>query len=189
MPSMEPGKERGSARRANARSAVGLQVPCALRCHLIDSRRLDQWLSIASQVALGDVVTEHEDQVRFSLHRSGAGWRLTARLANRQRQAEGNAGGGKERRQEQSSWYGLTGFSVTVFSVTGFLESLGRRAEGQWMESRYSKQKDRGDAGWGRRNLWRSVLDGRICAARRLLCYSTHLLAHRRITMRRSPAS
>ena len=59
---MKAGEEGGTARGADARAAVGLEVTRSFCCELVEAGSLDQFLAIASQIALGNVIAEDEDE-------------------------------------------------------------------------------------------------------------------------------
>lgn len=44
-------------------AAIGLHESRALGCHLVEARGFDQLLSVAAEVALGDIVAEDEDEI------------------------------------------------------------------------------------------------------------------------------
>ena len=67
MPGVEAGEEGGTARCADTRAAVGLEVTGSFCCELIQAGSLDQFLAIASQIALGNVIAEDEDEVGLLL--------------------------------------------------------------------------------------------------------------------------
>jgi len=54
------------ARRADRGAAVALGEPRAFLRHAVEVRRLDQLLSVATEVALREVVAQDEDDVRFT---------------------------------------------------------------------------------------------------------------------------
>ncbi len=66
---VQAGEKRRPARCANAGAAVRLQITRSLGGHLIDSRRLDQLLPVAPQVALGDVIAEDKDEIGLLIFR------------------------------------------------------------------------------------------------------------------------
>ena len=60
---VEARKEDRTARSADAGAAVGLHVACAFFGKLIETRGLSEFLAIDTEIALGDVVAEDENEV------------------------------------------------------------------------------------------------------------------------------
>jgi hypothetical protein len=61
---VQPGHERGPRGGADAGAAVGLGEPGAFGGQAVEARGLDELLPIAAQVALGEIVTKDEDEIR-----------------------------------------------------------------------------------------------------------------------------
>ena len=59
------GHDGGARRGTDGASGVCLRKSHALLCHLVDAGRLDERLTVASQVAVSHVVAENEQDVGF----------------------------------------------------------------------------------------------------------------------------
>ena len=62
--------ERGPARRADGRTAVTLGEARAFLGHTIQVGRLDKFLPVAADIALGEIIAEDEDDVGLTNFRA-----------------------------------------------------------------------------------------------------------------------
>src|SRR5438128_3078689 len=67
MPGMQTSHQSAPGRRANRSAGVALGETHALRSQTINIRRVYHFLPVASEVAVTEVVSQYENDVRFAL--------------------------------------------------------------------------------------------------------------------------